>query len=109
MGNWRTLGWLDIGPEREEASRDKEGGLNFDEKHHTVANNSRNVSEIPIDDPHYLPFAIVTLQGEWIERGEMGWFGIVCNAKEMRHWHVSVKSVLSKFPDHLAVAVDCHI
>ena len=105
-GRWD--GWIH-GEEREEASRDKEGGFNFGDEHQQLANNCRRVSDIPIDDPYYIPFAILTQNGEFVEQGSMGWWAIVSNEKPDEQWREIVKTVLSKYPDHLAVAVDCHI
>ena len=105
-GRWD--GWI-FGPEREEASRDKEGGFNFSNDHHTPENNCRPVAAIPIDDPHYVPFAILTPENEWVEQGDMGMWANVSNEKEFPQWHGIVKDVLAKYPEHLAVTVDCHI
>jgi len=105
-GRWN--GYL-FGPEHEEACRDKEGGFNFGDEHQKLENNCRRVSEIPIDDPYYVPFAILTPEGEWVEQGAMGWFAVVSNETPDDQWHETVKAVLAKYPEHLAVAVDCHI
>lgn len=105
-GRWDGLLW---GPEREKACSDGEGGFNFGAEHQTVANNCRRVSDIPIDDPYYVPFAILTPEGEWREKGSMGWWGIIADEESDSKWHETVKKVLGKYPDHLAVAVDCHV
>ena len=105
-GRWN--GYL-FGPEHEEACRDKEGGFNFGAEHQKLENNCRRVSEIPIDDPYYVPFAILTPDGEWREKGSMGWWGVIRDEASDAQWHETVKAVLAKYPEHLAVAVDCHI
>ena len=105
-GRWD--GWI-FGPEREKASNDGKGGFNFGGEHHSAVNNCRLVSKIPIEDPYYVPFAIVTPESDWIEQGEMGFWAIVANAVSDEQWHQTVKAVLSKYHDHLAVVVDCHI
>lgn len=105
-GRWD--GWIH-GPVRQEASCDKKAGYNFGNEHHRPENNCRRVSEIPIDDPFYLPFAVVTPDSQWIEQGEMGMWAIVMNAVGDEQWHQTVKEILAKYPDHLVVAVDCHI
>lgn len=105
-GRWD--GWIH-GPEREKVCRDKEGGFNFGDEHHQVKNNCRRVSEIPIDDPHYIPFSILTPENAWVASGDMGWWAIVSNEMPGEQWHQSVKAILAKYPEHLAVAVDCHI
>jgi len=54
-----------------------------------------------------LPFAIVTPDGQWLEKGIMGWFGTVSNADT--DWPTRARNILSDYQDHFAVTVDCHI
>jgi hypothetical protein len=105
-GRWD--GWI-FGPERQEASSDNKGGYNFGNEHHRPENNCRRVDEIPIDNPFYLPFAVVTPESEWFEQGEMGMWAVVVNGMSDDDWHQTVKAILAKYPNHLAVAVDCHL
>jgi hypothetical protein len=56
-----------------------------------------------------IPFACVTSNGEWHEKGEMGWFAIVTNEKKDIDWNTEFKNILLHHPDHYVVAVDCHI
>ena len=104
-GRWNE--WI-FGPEREKAAQEKNKGSVLG-RSQEVKDNCRPLSEIPLDDPHYIPFAIVTPDGEWTEQGEMGWWAVVNNGKDFKHWHKAAKSVLEKYPEHLAVAVDCHV
>lgn len=53
------------------------------------------------------PFAIVTPDGKWHERGEMGWFG--CASNENKDWPEVAKEILYKYKDCMGVVVDCHI
>lgn len=61
------------------------------------------------------PFCFVTADGEWIERGEMGWFAMVVNEKKKVDWDEEFKSyVQSLLADAEAdqmevIAVDFHI
>lgn len=56
-----------------------------------------------------VPFAIVK-EGEWYERGEMGWWALVANEKEKDKWEEEVKALLKDLPaDTLLTVVDCHI
>lgn len=55
------------------------------------------------------PFAVVTPEGEWIEKGQMGWWGIVQNEEDEEAWKASVMKIFNKYLDHKVVAVDCHI
>lgn len=54
-----------------------------------------------------LPFAFVLPTGEWVERGSMGWWAIVTDAKS--DWKEIAQNVLEKYQDHWAIVVDCHI
>ena len=54
-------------------------------------------------------FALVPPDGEWIERGEMGWWAIVANEKSEAEWTEIVRDLAKRYADHLIVAVDCHI
>ncbi len=56
-----------------------------------------------------VPFALLTPEGEWIERGEMGWWACVSNEKNRDSWLEEVRTVYAKYPDSVLVLVDCHI
>lgn len=56
-----------------------------------------------------MPFAFLTPDGEWIEEGEMGWWGCVSSQKKKSDWKADVKRVYKKYPNHYVIAVDCHI
>lgn len=45
----------------------------------------------------------------WHEKGQMGWFGMSYNEKGADNWDAERAEVLSAFPGHLLVVVDCHI
>lgn len=48
--------------------------------------------------------------GEWSEKGEMGWFGMSRNDRDPAEWENEVtKRVESLPPDHWVAMVDCHI
>ena len=56
-----------------------------------------------------VPFAILH-EGNWLERGEMGWFGMVSNEKDGDAWkEQALKLLKSLEPDSSIEAVDCHI
>jgi hypothetical protein len=103
-GRWD--GWI-YGPERESASHD-EKGFNLGEEHQTAENNTRPVRDIPIDDPNYVPFAVVTPDGQWHQEGTMHMWAIVTDALNPEEWQRQVKELFAQYPNHLAVAVDCH-
>lgn len=56
-----------------------------------------------------IPFAVVTPDGEWHERGRMGWWGIVTDEKPDAAWKEMVLDIYRKYPNYLAVACDLHI
>ncbi len=61
-----------------------------------------------LDDGHdILTFAIVRPTGEWLEKGEMGWWACVSNEKE--NWPAAARSVLKEYQDSWGIVVDCHI
>jgi len=56
------------------------------------------------------PFAFVGHDGQWHERGGMGWWGMVREEKQDDVWHRQVLAALEKAPRNAWVwAVDCHI
>ena len=68
------------------------------------------VSEIlrMLDEGHDLiPFALVRPSGEWLERGEMGWWAVVTNEKD--NWKRAARSILEEYNESWAIVVDCHI
>ena len=55
------------------------------------------------------PFAML-IEGEWIERGEMGWFGMARNEKSASQWGKEFKKRIKDIdPNTLVTVVDCHI
>jgi hypothetical protein len=54
-------------------------------------------------------FAVVK-DGEWHERGSMGWFGCVSGEKDKGDWFKQVSDMLDSLPDDTLLTVcDCHI
>ena len=55
------------------------------------------------------PFCLV-VDGQWIEKGEMGWWAITTNEKPQEDWDAEVAKILAKLPAESEVtAVDFHI
>ena len=54
-------------------------------------------------------FAIITPDGEFHERGQMHWFGIVTDQKENDDWDEEIIKTIQKYQNDILVAVDCHI
>lgn len=52
----------------------------------------------------------VLKDGQWVERGEMGWFGCVSGEKDMDAWNRDFNARLDALPEDAWLAVvDCHI
>lgn len=62
-------------------------------------------------DQRMIPGAYSFLQnGEWISKGDMGWWGISSNDKEPDAWRQMLSDYLDNIPDdHFIVGIDCHI
>lgn len=56
-----------------------------------------------------IPYAVVTPDGEWHQRGEMGWFGTSSNEQPRDLWETTVRNLLQANNDSVAVVVDLHI
>lgn len=79
----------------------------------SIPNDKKPVKEIlELDDEQFkdcVPYALVTPDGTWHERGQMGWWGISIHDKDKDVWHKEVRGLLEENRDCLAVVVDCHI
>ena len=57
-----------------------------------------------------VPFAFITPDGKWYERGEMGWWAVVTNEKSPDDWDAEFYKMVEKLDDDVIVTlVDCHI
>lgn len=57
----------------------------------------------------FVPYAILK-DGEWYQKGEMGWFGMSTDEMTQEEWNQKVWELLRDLPgDTLITAVDCHI
>jgi hypothetical protein len=55
------------------------------------------------------PYAYITPDGEWHERGLVGWFGVFSNEKSLGDWSNEWREVRERFSGHYCVIVDAHI
>jgi len=63
-----------------------------------------------IDWTETVPFAFISPDGRWHERGEMGWWACVSNEKDKDSWEIEFKNFISSLEEDVVVtAVDCHI
>jgi len=78
---------------------------------HLQEKNIANVAELFDGDgkPRVTTFAVLTPDGEWHERGHMGWFGYVSNEKEPDNWSDEYVKILNKHRDCIALCYDVHI
>jgi len=54
-------------------------------------------------------FAVLK-DGEWYERGEMGWWGTVSNEKNSDEWEAQFEKLINDLPDDTLLSLyDCHI
>ena len=57
-----------------------------------------------------IPFCFVDEDGEWYEKGEMGWFAMVTNEMEKDIWRATFEEYISTVKDDcLVTVVDFHI
>lgn len=55
-------------------------------------------------------FAVISPDGNWIEKGEMGWFGVNDATDESRENYINqFNQLLEKYPEYYLTVVDCHI
>ena len=86
----------------------QDNGFNFSSEHELLQYNVVSVADFPQPIPdEAIPFALLTPDGKWYERGKMGWFGAVSNENES--WKNQARKLLSKHSSCLAVGCDLHI
>ena len=70
--------------------------------------NETTIDEVDWDKTQ-APFAML-IDGEWIEKGQMGWFGMTANEMSDKKWEKEVrKKIKSMDPNTKVTVVDCHI
>ena len=87
------------------ATKSSDQGLNFGPGHETLANNIATTEQAIERD--IVPHAIVTPDGQWHERGQMGWWAIMITENE--DWDAQARELLSSYPGHHVVLLDAHI
>lgn len=85
---------------------DGQGGFNFDDTFHTLKRNSAHIDDIA---PDFVPFAFVTPDGKWHEKGKMGWWAVTHGEQPEHEWKKEWENALKKYPNSIAVSLDCHI
>jgi len=60
--------------------------------------------------PAITTYALLTEDGEWVQRGKMGWFGMSSDEQPASLWYDRVSEFVTALPeDRWLTAVDCHI
>lgn len=54
-----------------------------------------------------IPHAIVTPDGHWHERGQLGWFAVLITEND--GWDERARSILAAYPGHHLLILDAHI
>ena len=86
--------------------RQTHNGFNFSDKNHTLSPNIRPANDVIKEG--FRSFALVTPDGEWHERGRMGWWASVSD--ENNSWEDDFDSLLKQHAQgHNFVLCDCHI
>jgi hypothetical protein len=66
--------------------------------------------ELYLADTHWLTSFAYLKDGEWHERGNMGWFACVSDEKEGDAWQAEVEAMIASLePGDWITCVDCHI
>ncbi len=60
-------------------------------------------------DRQEFPFALLTPDGRWHDRGSMAWWGVVINGKPVADWHAEATAILTEYPGHSVALIDAHI
>lgn len=68
-----------------------------------------DVRPVRLLEPDCIPFAILTPDGAWHQRADMGWWGMTSNEMDETIWEKEVRALYQTHHEAIAVAVDCHI
>jgi hypothetical protein len=68
-----------------------------------------NVIRLPKGLLDIQAYAIVTPDGKWHQKGDVEWFGMATKEKSEQKWQKVRREIFTRYVDHLAVGVDCHI
>lgn len=70
--------------------------------------NIRQIDDLQKNNPDFYSYALLTPEGHWLERGQMGWFGTASNEMSRADWKVVFQEILARYPEDYIVLVDCH-
>lgn len=111
--DWYVIGGRWDGELIETPRDDGKGGFNHGDEHHQLQNNSCPVAELvqrwDAGKP-YLFFALVTPDGVWHERANMGWWGMTSDEMPKEAWEQQSIDIYRRYADgHDIVQLDAHI
>lgn len=67
------------------------------------------LKNIDLEKTH-APFAIITTDGEWVEKGQMGWWGMTSDEMSDEDWNNKFREYVSSLKGNVRMTlVDCHI
>lgn len=112
--DWYRIGGRWDGQYIDNYYKSSENGFNFGDEHTTIENNSQTVKEYKkrfnINPEEYSMFSYLDLEGNWLERGSMGWWGFVSEEKEQSSYTEEILKFLNKQKDEdYIINLDCHI
>ena len=101
-GRWD--GWL---TDKEE-ERSSDNGFNWGDDHTSLKFNCISVAEAI--EKEKIPYALITPDGEWKEKGEMGWFGMSSGDKDGDVWTSQVILFYEMYKEgNSVISIDAHI
>jgi hypothetical protein len=108
--DWYSLGGRWNGVIRSTPRDDEEdGGFNFRDEFRQLPENVTTVEEFLTSPDGRIPYALVTPDGEWHQKGEMGWWGMDHCRVDGEQWEEAVKAMMENNKDCYVVGLDCHI
>lgn len=93
-----------------ESPRRSDNGFNWDTDHQQLQNNSVPLEELLQRETLFTFFALVTPDGQWHEKGRMGWFAMVSDEMPEEGWETVSLNLYKKYREgHDIILVDAHI
>jgi len=106
-GRWSGRLDPDYDPEKDPRNSKAGGELKWPTQWVNVGNQVQVKDLKPAAD---LGFFAYLRKGQWVEKGDMGWWGVVSNEKQPVEWAVEQARIKASLkPDEWLTVVDCHI
>lgn len=107
--DWYRIGGRWDGAITHTEDNSEDNGFNFGVHHESKSKNAITASRF-LDNftPKDVPYAILDPDGEWHQRGKVGWWGL--SSDESDTWDTDAHEILKKYRDgYVFVGLDCHI